>query len=519
MKKIFLLILLIFSLFIISCKEDQEKTPDENKENISQDDKGNTGKDDKQNPDDNDNGQDDKDNKYKISYYFDENNIDAYYDSPKVITINDIPNNDNLIIDDIFYDKDFNNQYNKEELSKDTELYVRTNENSFTITYVVYFTYASVTYSNPKQITTDDIPNMDKNDIEGIYYDGYFNKKYNGETLSNDITLYVKDKNIDYSKPLFIQLYVDNEINNVIIYKNMPISLDYLRDNGFYQYSKDILGLYYDENYQNPYNGERISSSTVLYAKIDKSSFSVVFRIKNKYIENRYNNPITINEDDIPFFNKNIIQGLYLDTDFTNSFNNNTQIDKNTTLYVKLNDINLNIIDGENEITVDYPYNQIIPIGFFASEWQISYFEGVYYDNQYTIPYFGLPLYEDTTLYVKKSQNILPKETKEAILNSFSTKVSRDDLEILAYLGKINGLYAVSFYEYVTPIPFDFTVESLHFTNQGHKIDGCVFLFDSNYNCYMLNEAYDLSLISLDDLTNFYQIYNEYYEKIDSFAW
>ena len=210
---------------------------------------------------------------------------------------------------------------------------------------------------------------------------------------------------------------------------------------------------------------------------------------------------------------------MYLDTDFTNSFKNNTQIDKNTTLYVKLNDINLNIIDGENEITVDYPYNQIIPIGFFASEWQISYFEGAYYDNQYTIPYFGLPLYENTTLYVKRSQNILPKETEVARLNSFSTKVSKDDLEILAYLGEINGLYAVSFYEYVTPIPFDFEVESLHFTNQGYKMDGCVFLFDNNYNFYMLNEAYDLSLISLEDLTNFYPIYNEYYEKIDSFAW
>lgn len=116
--------------------------------------------------------------------------------------------------------------------------------------------------------------------FQGLYYDKEYKNKYNYFPLIDDTVLYAKyvKKNIE------IELIDENDKVKILIPFDESIDLNKLSSENI----NDIEGLYYDSDFLNKYNGEKIKKSLTMYVKRNEISKVHICEGNVKY--NTYNN-------------------------------------------------------------------------------------------------------------------------------------------------------------------------------------------------------------------------------------
>lgn len=108
-------------------------------------------------------------------------------------------------------------------------------------------------------VYVNDVPVSDYNVIEGIYYDEAFSKEYRNEPITENITLYIK------LKPQIVNVtFWLNGIKSELCFPiYITINVEQIPLNN----KEELLGIFYDANFENEYNDELITRDTVLYVK------------------------------------------------------------------------------------------------------------------------------------------------------------------------------------------------------------------------------------------------------------
>ena len=128
-----------------------------------------------------------------------------------------------------------------------------------------------------------------------LYYDELYEQQYNNEKILHDTTIYIKELNPD-------QIYVKFVINSEVVInkmnKNSKITFDDIPED----YNDIYIGSYYDNQFNNHYNGEALFEDTTIYLKtIESGTFSVDALLINKIREQFMNQdqfPINLLWDD-----------------------------------------------------------------------------------------------------------------------------------------------------------------------------------------------------------------------------
>ena len=230
--------------------------------------------------------------------------------------------------------------------------------------------------------------------LDDLYYDEAFTSKYNGEPITENIKLYVKED-------VTVEEYVDININ--INEKTITISLvkdSILNKDLLIEYNIDIENLYYDKGLTSKYNGEPITENTNLYVKEDvtvEEYVDIKIIINEKIVTISLVKDSSLNKDLLSEYNIDI-ENLYYDERLTSKYNGEP-INKDMILYfcekvlVKIINgeqfIELHLLKGENVTRDDFE-----KIGI-----NVTY---VYKDVYYNDKYLEDKIYEDTTLYVRE---------------------------------------------------------------------------------------------------------------------
>lgn len=104
-------------------------------------------------------------------------------------------------------------------------------------------------------ITNNSISWIDCDNIEGLYLDSTYSIKYNNEKIKEDITIFIKIKEVK------VTLKYDNKEEVVNIKKSSILSYDLIT----LLNSENIEGLYLDSHYTVKYNNEEIYDDTIIY--------------------------------------------------------------------------------------------------------------------------------------------------------------------------------------------------------------------------------------------------------------
>jgi len=259
-------------------------------------------------------------------------------------------------------------------------------------------------------VNIDDIPNINEEDIEGIYYDSNYSSKYNNEVLGKDTILYVRrvKENIEVT-------FIVGNIEEVVSMKgNSVVSLDNIPNIS----EEDIEGIYYDKEYTSEYKGEIIQDDIVLYMKI--------IDIK-KWLISKLNRLLTECESVVEYdiiFIKQKIQKAQVDIYRSEDDDYSVEIYKKTienvdNLFIsgeKLIEFKQKFCDIANEIRVE-------PIGLESAG--LAYYYGTFNESKVFSPKvdgwgFGAPLVLEIGKYTFKF-------TEHSIRVMYDNKISRLD--------------------------------------------------------------------------------------------
>ena len=143
-------------------------------------------------------------------------------------------------------------------------------------------------------ITEEIIPYEGAFDIL-LYYDELYEQQYNNEKILHDTTIYIKELNPD-------QIYVKFVINSEVVINKMNRNSKITFDDIPEDYNDIYIGIYYDNQFNNHYNGEALFEDTTIYLKtIESGTFSVDALLINKIREQFMNQeqfPINLLWDD-----------------------------------------------------------------------------------------------------------------------------------------------------------------------------------------------------------------------------
>ena len=95
--------------------------------------------------------------------------------------------------------------------------------------------------------------------LDDLYYDEAFTSKYNGEPITENIKLYVKE-DVTVEEYVDINININEKITTISLVKDSILNKDLL-----IEYNIDIENLYYDEGLTSKYNGEPINKDMILY--------------------------------------------------------------------------------------------------------------------------------------------------------------------------------------------------------------------------------------------------------------
>lgn len=230
--------------------------------------------------------------------------------------------------------------------------------------------------------------------LDDLYYDEAFTSKYNGEPITENIKLYVKE-DVTVEEYVDINININEKIVTISLVKNSILNKDLL-----IEYNVDIDNLYYDGDFTSKYNGEPISENINLYVKEDvkvEEYVDIKININEKIVNIKLVKYSSLNKDLLSEYNIDI-ENLYYDEGLTSKYNGEP-INKDMILYfcekvlVKIINgeqfIELHLLKGENITRDDFE-----KIGI-----NVTY---VYKDVYYNDKYLEDKIYEDTTLYVRE---------------------------------------------------------------------------------------------------------------------
>ena len=110
-----------------------------------------------------------------------------------------------------------------------------------------------IIYLDKDKPLSNDLLSNNKFDLNDLYYDEDYSYKYEGELISKNTNLFVKES-------INFKININGEIINIELIKNRPLDNTVLN-----QYNINVNDLYYDEDYIDKYNGELISEDIILY--------------------------------------------------------------------------------------------------------------------------------------------------------------------------------------------------------------------------------------------------------------
>lgn len=171
--------------------------------------------------------------------------------------------------------------------------------NKVNVNFILDGTNNIVKIKKDSVIENDIIPYSSDNSFE-LYYDEYFDEKYNNDIISDDTDIYVKEI---YINKIYVKVVVNYEKQNIIIDKNSSFTFEDLPE----QYKNIFIGCYYDSDYTRRYNGEELSEDTILYLKtISTGTFEIeetlLNKVREQYLQQEYFPIFPHWEDPLGFF-------------------------------------------------------------------------------------------------------------------------------------------------------------------------------------------------------------------------
>lgn len=108
-------------------------------------------------------------------------------------------------------------------------------------------------------ITNDILSEITTLKIDGIYFDSEYTKEYNNEILTEDTTIYIKEK-----EQFMINFIINQNNFNYEYYDNIIVNDEIVKEIT----EERIEGIYYDELYTLRYKGEQILDDINLYIRL-----------------------------------------------------------------------------------------------------------------------------------------------------------------------------------------------------------------------------------------------------------
>ena len=221
-----------------------------------------------------------------------------------------IPLTNKDLVVELYYDEDMENEYNFENIERDTLIYMKIIEK-----IIVEFIIDGVTYiveiNKGTSISREIIPLTNDGIIVELYYDEKMENKYNNELLNEDIKIYGKKSVNNQNNKVSITFIFNDAVEIVFIDKGSLITSDIIPFN----LENKVLKLYYDNDYTHEYNGEQISKSINIYIKlIDEQITNMVDEVCdaffNKFIKPKRKEAVI--EDVIIFEYLGIYNGVFV---------------------------------------------------------------------------------------------------------------------------------------------------------------------------------------------------------------
>lgn len=194
------------------------------------------------------------------------------------------------------------------------------------------------------------------------------------------------------NKPLTLTYYIDNNIETVELERNTSIT-KYI--NTLYE-NREIEYIYYNNQLLTLKN-DKIKKDTTVIIKYKKVKITLLNNTLQEEI-NIYKGE-SITKEVITIVNKEYIDDLYYDEEYTIKYNGEPIVEDKT-LYFKRKSVIVEICNKNDQETIN------VYLGDIIDNKQISlvnnkYIEDLYYDNEYTKKYNNEEIKENTTLYIK----------------------------------------------------------------------------------------------------------------------
>lgn len=216
-----------------------------------------------------------------ITFIYDGCEISETFDSDVVITKNIIDTIINQEYEGVYYDSEFTKPYRNDIITSDIKLYIKAKD--IVVTIVCDDLEQYINLSAGDCIDIQNITIVELSNIEGLYYDPEFIKKYEDEQLYDSTMLYIKLNTVVVTFKLFNYEEQMTFKNGVIITNDMISLIE----------EKDIEGLYFNDSFTEKYNNSKITKSTTLY--INAPDYKNIY---NDIIEVANDSYITLYEKD-----------------------------------------------------------------------------------------------------------------------------------------------------------------------------------------------------------------------------
>ena len=276
-------------------------------------------------------------------------------------------------------------------------------------------------YDKNAVITNDFINSIIGCEYEGVYYDSKFVTPYNNDPITQDTTLYINKKDITVKiKCDELEQSINLKIGDSIDLQSITI-VD----------SPNIEGLFYDSEFSEEYEGEKIFSSTILFVK--KSKVVVTFKMLGYEEQKTFDNGVIITKDMISLIKDKYIEGLYFDSLFTEKYEN-TPITRSTTLYINAPNFK-NIYNDIIEVTDD-SY-----ITLYEKEFRPSGVPGmpIFFNHIDDVYEYHLIIDESSNFIVNGKKNNVVRE-QEVVYFSFFKPENVSETSFLDIIVKKNNI-------------------------------------------------------------------------------
>ena len=276
-------------------------------------------------------------------------------------------------------------------------------------------------YDKNAVITNDFINSIIGCEYEGVYYDSKFVTPYNNDPITQDTTLYINKKDITVKiKCDELEQSINLKIGDSIDLQSITI-VD----------SPNIEGLYYDSEFSEEYEGEKLFNSTMLFVK--KSKVVVTFKMLGYEEQKTFDNGVIITKDMISLIKDKYIEGLYFDSLFTEKYEN-TPITRSTTLYINAPNYK-NIYNDIIEVTDD-SY-----ITLYEKEFRPSGVPGmpIFFNHIDDVYEYHLIIDESSNFIVNGKKNNVVRE-QEVVYFSFFKPENVSETSFLDIIVKKNNI-------------------------------------------------------------------------------